>query len=106
MFDQMTRPLQQVTQALNLTISAMDSLNNSANRDIRVTNNLNASRGAMQNVGAELQRLIREQDRVRNSQDNLNNSFNAGINFSNGLTSKIKGLVGANLGIQAANLEY
>lgn len=100
MFDQMTRPLQQVTQALNLTISAMDSLNNSANRDIRVTNNLNAAKGAMQNVGAELQRLVSEQDRARNSQDNLNNSFNRGINSSDGLTSKIKGLVGAYLGFQ------
>ncbi|BDR86137.1 hypothetical protein [Clostridium tetani] len=100
MFDQMTRPLQQVTQALNLTISAMDNMNNSANRDIRITNSLNTARGAIQRASVGLQELAREQDRARSSQDNLNNSFNRGINSSDGLTSKIKGLVGAYLGFQ------
>lgn len=52
MFDQMTRPLQQVTQALNLTISAMDNMNNSANRDIRITNSLSTAREAIQRAGA------------------------------------------------------
>ncbi|RXM79250.1 hypothetical protein DP144_00095 [Clostridium tetani] len=100
MFDQMTRPLQQVTQALNLTISAMDNMNNSANRDIRITNSLNTARESIQRAGVGLQELAREQDRARSNQDNLNNSFNRGINSSDGLTSKIKGLVGAYLGFQ------
>ena len=47
MFDQMTRPLQQVTQALNLTISAMDQMANASNQNIGVTNTLNAARGAI-----------------------------------------------------------
>ncbi|WMJ79531.1 hypothetical protein RBU49_11585 [Clostridium sp. MB40-C1] len=101
MFDQMTRPLQQVTQALNLTIRALDDMSNSANRDIRITNTLNTARGAIQRAGAGLQELAREQDRARNTQDNLNNSFNRGISSSEGLTNKIKGLVGAYLGFQA-----
>lgn len=100
MFDQMTRPLQQVTQALNITISAMDDMNNSANRDIRITNSLNTAREAIQRAGAGLQELAREQDRARSSQESLNNSFNRGVSSADSLTSKIKGLVGAYLGFQ------
>ncbi|GAA0122256.1 hypothetical protein UT300018_15720 [Clostridium faecium] len=100
MFDQMTRPLQQVTQALNLTISAMDDMNNSANRDIRIANTLNTARESISRASAGLQELVSSQDRARNTQENLNNSFNRGINSSDGLTSKIKGLVGAYLGFQ------
>ncbi|WP_428830448.1 hypothetical protein [Clostridium tetani] len=101
MFDQMTRPLQQVTQALNLTISAMDNMNNSANRDIRITNSLNTARGAIQRASVGLQELVNEQDRARNNQNRLNDSFNRGTSEANGLTSKLKNLVGAYLGFQA-----
>ncbi|NFA59456.1 hypothetical protein K8O96_12150 [Clostridium sporogenes] len=101
MFDQMTKPLQQVTQALNLTISAMDNLNNSANRDIRITNTLNTARGAIQRASAGLQELTSSQDRAQNNQEQLNNSFNKGSNEANGLTSKVKNLIGAYLGFQA-----
>lgn len=101
MFDQMTRPLQQVTQALNLTISAMDSMNNSANRDIGITNSLNAARNSISRASAGLQELITSQDRTRNSQENLNNSFNRGANSTDSLAGKVKNLVGAYLGFQA-----
>lgn len=101
MFDMMTRPLQQVTQALNLTISAMDNLSNAANRDIRTTNSLNAARAAAQRAGAALQELANEQDRATNAQNRLNNSLNNGVNSSGGLFNKIKGLAGAYLGFQA-----
>lgn len=101
MFDQMTRPLQQVTQALNLTISAMDNMNNSANRDIRITNSLNTARGAIQRASVGLQELASSQDRARNNQDRLNNSFNKGKNVADGLLNKVKGLASAYLGFQA-----
>ncbi len=102
MFDQMTRPLQQVTQALNLTISAMDQMNNAANKDIRITNSLNTARGAIQRASAGLQELVNEQDRAQNNQNRLNESFNRGSSEANGLTSKVKNLVGAYLEFQAA----
>lgn len=101
MFDQMTRPLQQVTQALNLTISAMDNMNNSANRDIRITNSLNTARGAIQRASVGLQELASSQDRARNNQDRINNSFNKGKNVADGLLNKVKGLASAYLGFQA-----
>lgn len=100
MFDMMTRPLQQVTQALNLTIGAMDNLSNSANRDIRTANSLNAAREAAQRAGAALQELANEQNRATSSQERLNNSFNRGASASDGLLHKVKGLVGAYLGFQ------
>ncbi|WP_125153096.1 hypothetical protein [Clostridium rectalis] len=101
MFDQMTRPLQQITNALNLTISAMDDMNNKANRDIKITNTLNTARDSIKRASSGLQELADSQDKAKYNQENLNNSFNRGINSSDGLASKIKGLVGAYLGFQA-----
>jgi tape measure domain-containing protein len=101
MFDHMTRPLQQVTQALNITISAMDQMNNSANRDVRITNSLNTARESIRRAGTGLQELATEQDRARNNQDRLNDSFNRGSNSANGLIAKVKGLVGTYLGLKA-----
>ncbi|MFV3013540.1 hypothetical protein ACLD43_15295 [Clostridium botulinum] len=102
MFDQMTKPLQQVTQALNLTITAMEQMNNAANRDMRITNTLNTARGAIQRASAGLQELTNSQDRAQNNQNKLNNSFNRGSSEANGLTSKVKNLLGAYLGFQTA----
>ncbi|WP_407647660.1 hypothetical protein [Clostridium brassicae] len=101
MFDQMTRPLQQVTNALNLTIRAMNDMNAAGNRDIRLTNSLNAAQTATQRAAAELQRLSTAQNSATNSQNQLNNAFNRGSNESNVLIGKVKGLVGAYLGFQA-----
>lgn len=85
MFDQMTRPLQQVTQALNLTISAMDQMNNAANKDIRITNSLNTARGgAIQRASAGLQELASAQEKAQNNQNKLNDSFNRGSSEANG----------------------
>lgn len=99
MFDMMTRPLQQVTQALNLTISAMDTMSNSANRDVRITNSLNAARESIRRAGAGLQELVNEQDRATNSQNRLNQSFNNGANSSNALIGKVKSLIGLYAGV-------
>lgn len=100
MFDMMTSPLQQVTQALNLTIGAMDNLSNSANRDIKITNSLNAAREAIHRADAGLQELANEQNRAANNQERLNNSFNRGASASDGLLHRVRGLVGAYLGFQ------
>lgn len=101
MFDMMTRPLRQITNALNSTISAMDTLNNSANKDIKVTNSLNSAKESIKRANAAFQQLATQQDKVRNNQERLNNSFNDGAKSSDGLISKIKGLFGAYLGFQA-----
>lgn len=101
MFDQMTRPLQQVTQALNLTIRAMDNMNNSANRDIKITNSLNAAKGAIQRANAGLQELAISQERATNSQNKLNNSFEKGSSAAGGLTGSVKTLLKTYLGFQA-----
>lgn len=101
MFDMMTKPLQQVTQALNLTISTMDQMANAANQNINMPNSLNAARAAAQRAGAALQELANEQDKAANAQNRLNNSLNNGVNSSGGLLNKVKGLVGAYIGVQA-----
>ncbi len=101
MFDQMTRPLQQVTQALNLTISAMDQMSNSANKDIKITNTLNAARVAIQKTTIGFQELANAQDKATKEQNELNNSFERGTQSAGGLTGKVKGLLGTYLGFRA-----
>lgn len=101
MLDMMTRPLQQVTQALNLTISAMDRMSNSANRDIKTANTLNAAREAAQKASASLNQLAVSQDKAANNQNKLNNSFQQGLKTTDGLHGKIKGLLATYLGFQA-----
>lgn len=102
MFDQMTRPLQQVTQALNLTITAMDSLSNSANRDIKITNSLNAAKSAISRANSGLNELASSQNNAANEQNKLNNTFNRGKSESDGLLSKIKSLAATYLGLRVA----
>ena len=101
MFDMMTRPLQQVTNALNLTISAMDDLNKAGNKDIKITNTLNTARNAVQKASSGLHELTNSQNKAANGQNNLNNSFNKGKNVADGLLNKVKGLASAYLGFQA-----
>lgn len=100
MFDMMTRPLQQVTQALNMTIGAMDDLSNSANTDLNITRNLDSARTAIRNAEAGFRTMSEEVDSATNSQNNFNNSVNNGGNMISSMTSRVKGLVGAYIGIQ------
>lgn len=102
MFDMMSSPLQNITQALNLTISSMDQMNNATNRDLKLTNNLNAARNSIRQAEAGLNQLGEEQNRVANSQNKLNESFKNGSAATDGLLGKVKGLIGAYFGIQAA----
>ncbi|RXM57303.1 hypothetical protein DP133_09325, partial [Clostridium tetani] len=98
MFDMMTRPLQQVTNALNLTESSMNRV---ANQNINMTSSLNTTRGAAQGATSGFNQLVNSQNRASNEQNNLNNSFNKGTNSANTLLNKVKGLVSAYLGFQA-----
>ncbi|HAG43973.1 MAG TPA: hypothetical protein DCL31_12380 [Clostridium sp.] len=90
MFDEMTKPLQQITQALNLTISAMDSLSSSSGRDIGITNTLNAARHSTNRASAALHQLAISQNEAANEQENLNDSIDKSSNFIEKLTEKLR----------------
>ncbi|HCQ91228.1 MAG TPA: hypothetical protein DIU45_17860 [Clostridium sp.] len=90
MFDEMTKPLQQITQALNLTISAMDSLSSSSSRDIGITNTLNAARHSTNRASAALHQLAISQNEAANEQENLNDSIEKSSNFIEKLTEKLR----------------
>lgn len=102
MFDEMTKPLQQITQALNLTISAMDSLSSSSGRDIGITNTLNAARGSANRASAALQQLVISQNRAANEQEKLNDSIDKSPNFIEKLQDKIKSFKEENFTIEKA----
>lgn len=102
MFDEMTKPLQQITQALNLTIAAMDSLSSSSNRDIGITNTLNAARGSANRASAALQQLVISQNRAANEQEKLNDSTDKSSKFIEKLQDKIKSFKEENFTIEKA----
>ncbi|MBM7868879.1 hypothetical protein JOC70_000348 [Clostridium pascui] len=99
MFDQMIKPLQQVNQALNLTIISMNNMNNVANRYIGITNRLNADGKAIQSANLALSELSNVQDRTGNGQGRLNNLFSKGADVSNNLIGKVKGIAAAYLNL-------
>ena len=101
MFDQMTKPLQQISNEMNAAIVTMDRLASSANQNVNISNHMDSGSKAIKKVDNSLQELSNSQNRATNEQNNLNNSFNTGASASNGLTGKIKGLIGAYLGFQS-----
>lgn len=98
MFDMMTRPLQQVTNALNSTELSMNRV---ANRNSNMISSLNATNGKAQGATVGFNQLTNAQNKATNGQNNLNNSLNKGMHTTDGLMNKVKGLVGAYLGFQA-----
>ncbi|WP_291579561.1 hypothetical protein [Clostridium sp. UBA6640] len=102
MFDEMTKPLQHITQALNLTISAMDSLSSSSGRDIGITNTLNAARGSANRASAALHQLVISQNRAANEQEKLNDATDKSPNFIEKLQDKIKSFKEENFTIEKA----
>ncbi|WP_246582801.1 hypothetical protein [Clostridium mobile] len=75
----MSRSLEQVPPALQFLRLVMDSINNSANIDMEMSNRRIIDVEIIEETSAELEELTRAQDAAANS--------------SNGLSSKIKGLI-------------
>ncbi|MTI56160.1 hypothetical protein [Geosporobacter ferrireducens] len=92
MFDSFSRPLQQVTQALNITISAMEQMADAANMDTKFAAQMNVARSKVQQAEAAFKQVIDQQDRMVNKQNQVNNAISRGSNEANGMLSKIKGI--------------
>lgn len=85
MFDAMTRPLQNITQSMNLVISTMQRMQSVTNRNINVDRSLIVAKNKIAAAEAEIRQAIEEADRaqrrfnqsVRNSQTHVDSLASA-----------------------------
>ena len=92
--DMMTAPLQNITQALNMTISAFETVESSANGAMGGMN-FDGVREKINEANIELNETIESIQRSEDAQEKFNNSLNNGTRAAGGLERKILGAVGA-----------
>lgn len=99
LMDGMSRPLVNIVGAINSTISALQSVNDT---NVRFdTTQLTAARQAIIDAGVELNQVQNEiQDNI-NKQNEFNDSLRQGANNANGLISSIKKMALAYMGMQS-----
>ncbi|MBB6218655.1 hypothetical protein HNQ80_004829 [Anaerosolibacter carboniphilus] len=102
MFDSFSRPLQQVTQALNITINAMEQMANAANMDTKFASQMKIARGKIQQAEAAFKQVVDQQDRVVSKQKEINNTIKVGTHEANGMFNTIKGFATTYLSFQVA----
>lgn len=99
MFDAMTRPLQKITQGMNLAISAMEQMQRSADRNINIDRTLAVAKqqlaAAEASIRAEIERSTMMQDRFNRSVQNGESGISRMLNGA-------KALVATYLGLEAA----
>lgn len=99
--DMMTSPLMNITQALNMTISAFESVESSADGAINGMN-FDGVRERINDANMELNETIESIRRNTEEQENFNDSLKNGVNHSNSLLSTVKKMAAAYLSIQTA----
>ncbi|MBS4172126.1 tape measure protein [Bacillus sp. FJAT-49736] len=92
MFDAFSGPLKQVTQAMNLTISAMNQLNNATTSNEQVTRTLANAQRQLASAEASLSRATND---ISNQQTQLNNRVRDGTRSMGEYATSILSAVGA-----------
>lgn len=94
LFDAMTGPLQKVTQSLNMTISAMQQMQNAANRNVNVDRTLIAAKQQLASAEAAIRNAI---DHSTSSQEKFNRSIKNAERDSSKLLNNISDMAAAYL---------
>lgn len=101
MFDAMTKPLQQITNSMNLMIRAMEQMQRSANRNLMVDRTLTAAKKQLASAEAGIKQSI---DAAKRAQDRFTQSVKQSKSSTDSLGSSIKkwvtGLASAYLTVQ------
>ncbi|KMY49238.1 hypothetical protein [Peribacillus loiseleuriae] len=98
-YDGMTGPFQSINRAMSIVINSFESLQNASSNAID-TSSIQAARQELAHAETafnDIERGIREADAAQNQ---LNDDIRNGQSAADGLVGKIKGIVGAYLGIQ------
>ncbi|MFS1514553.1 tape measure protein [Chengkuizengella sp. SCS-71B] len=97
LFDSISRPLQKITQALNITTSAMEELNNTSSQTNTVGRSFEAARQQIRSAEIDIRNAINQST---TSQNRFNRSVRAGKSEVNNLMNTIKGMAAAYLTFQ------
>lgn len=87
MFDAMTKPLQQITNSMNLMIRAMEQMQRSANRNLTVDRTLIAAKKQLAAAEAGIKQSI---DAAKRAQDRFTQSVKQSKSSADNLASSIK----------------
>ncbi|MGE7273561.1 hypothetical protein ACQKK5_19120 [Brevibacillus panacihumi] len=90
MFDQITGPMQRITQALNLTISSMERMQKTAERNMTVDKSLIIAKQQLSSAEAAIRAEI---DRANQSQREFNKTVNAGERGVARMLNSVKAMV-------------
>lgn len=99
--DMMTSPLMNITQALNMTISAFETVESTADGAISGMN-FDGVREKINAANMELNEIIENIQRNTEEQERFNDSLKDGVNQSNSLLSTVKKMAAAYLSVQTA----
>lgn len=99
--DMMTSPLMNITQALNMTISAFETVESTADGAISGMN-FDGVREKINAANMELNETIENIQRNTEEQERFNDSLKDGVNQSNSLLSTVKKMAAAYLSVQTA----
>jgi len=98
--DMMTSPLMNITQALNMTVSAFEAIENKANSAFDAAE-LDGVRERINAANIELNEVVENIRRNTEEQEKFNQSLNTGVSHSNKLLSSIKKAAAAYLSWRA-----
>ena len=101
LYDQMSGPLNNITNALNMTVNSFGDMDSAMNSSFD-SSSLDSARDYLNQANAELQSMEDNIRQADNQQQNLNDSLQEGTGFASGLGKKILGFVGAYAGLQGA----
>ncbi len=97
LFDSMSRPLQNITQGMNMMISTMHQMQNAANRNTNIDRTLTAAKERIAAAEIEIRNSIEQATRA---QERFNQAAQGGTKHANNMLSSIKGMAAAYLGVQ------
>lgn len=104
--DSFTSPLQKMTQSLNMTLNAMQSVQEAVNQNVDISNTFDAARQSIAEANAELQNMANDINNAGNQQQNFNQQLEKGTNSADGLLKKITGIVAIYASIQEVKGMY
>ena len=98
--DNFSAPLMHIVSAVNMTISAMDDMNQSMNAGVN-TASLSAARNEIAQAAAGFEQMEENIRSASAQQENLNSSMRAGESTASNLAQKVVGMVGAYVSIHS-----
>jgi hypothetical protein len=103
LFDAMSGPLKSITNAMNLTISTMQRMQNATNQNVRVDRSLIAAKQQLASAEAQIQTAI---DQATRSQNRFNESVKKSHKSTGELLGSVKAMAAAYLSIEGAKRLY